>query len=257
MKIYNLKAEEWEEAVRRLQERLEYRFRQPERLRLAVTHSSYAAESAVPSCPWNERLEFLGDAVLQLAISQRLFQEFPQAQEGELTRARSVLVDEAANARNACALGLPDLLLLGKGEAATGGRQRPSIQGDLFEAFLGALFLDGGMEEVQRLLQGLYPSLEKAVGEAERNDNPKGALQQLCQARHHAPPRYQSLSSTGPHHAPRFQCQVTIPERPAPFPGEGASKKEAERQAALAALAWMAQQSTPQSPPQSTPQSTP
>ncbi|MGN0866349.1 MAG: ribonuclease III [Oligosphaeraceae bacterium] len=249
MRNFNLKAEEWEEAARGLQERTGYAFREPALLRLALTHSSYAAESSAPRCPWNERLEFLGDAVLQLVISRRLFQEFPHAQEGELTRARSVLVDEPANARNACALGLQALLLLGKGEAASGGRQRPSILGDLFEAYLGALCLDGGMEEVERLLLQLLPSLKDAVEEAERSDNPKGELQQFCQGRFHAAPQYQDLAARGPSHAPRFLCQVTLPEGETRcFTGEGASKKQAEREAAKAALTWLAAHPLPPAP---------
>ncbi len=249
MKNFNLKAEEWREAFEALQERAGYTFRDPGLLRLALTHSSYAAESSEPQCPWNERLEFLGDAVLQLEISRRLFQEFPQAQEGELTRARSVLVDEPANARNACRLGLQELLLLGKGEAASGGRQRLSLLGDLFEAFLGALYLDGGKEEVERLLLRLLPSLQDAVAEAERSDNPKGELQQFCQGRFHATPQYQELSSHGPSHAPHFLCQVTLPQGELPsFTGEGSSKKQAEREAAKSALTWLADHPLPQAP---------
>ncbi len=242
MKNFNRKPEEWEEGIRQLQERTGYAFQDPDLLRMALTHSSYAAESADPACLGNERLEFLGDAVLQLVTSRRLFQEFPQAQEGELTRARSVLVDEPANARNACTLGLQELLLLGKGESATGGRQRASILGDLFEAYLGALFLDGGMEEVQRLLLTLLPSLPTAVAEAERSSNPKGELQEYCQTHFHAAPRYQGLSVSGPSHAPRFLCQVEWPSsRHAPsFSGEGSTKKQAEQEAARAALAWLA-----------------
>ncbi len=236
MKNFNLSPQEWEGACRRIQERTGHVFRDPELLRQALTHSSYAAESPRPGCPWNERLEFLGDAALQLVISRRLFLEMPDCQEGELTRARSVLVDEPANARNAVSLGLHEALLLGHGEAQTGGRHRPSLLGDLFEAFLGAVLLDGGLPCVERILQDVYPSLAEAAKQAEQDDNPKGALQQRCQALFVKSPTYRQLSATGPSHAPHFRCQAVLPDGRA-FDGDGTSKKQAEQEAARIALA--------------------
>ncbi|MBP5300999.1 MAG: hypothetical protein J6Y80_06300 [Victivallales bacterium] len=117
----------------------------------ALTHSSYASEQSAP-VPYNERLEFLGDAVLELVVSRRLFMLFPEEQEGVLTRLRASLVNEEATSSYALALGLEDMLLLGKGENLSGGRGRKSILGDAFEAMLGAVYLDGGFEAAESLV---------------------------------------------------------------------------------------------------------
>ena len=237
MKNFNQKPSEWTRVLDEIQQNAGYIFQDLEILKLALTHSSFAAESQIPFHPWNERLEFLGDAVLQLIITDRLYQALPDTQEGELTRARSVLVDEPANARNAQSLGLNKGLMLGKGEIISGGRERPSLLGDAYEAFLGAVYLDGGFDAARNVVQRIYPDLKAAVQAAEECDNPKGLLQQFCQAHLHGAPQYQELSSRGPSHKPHFVCQVTLPTGEI-FKGEGANKKGAEQMAAKAALEY-------------------
>ena len=235
MKNFNQKPSEWPGVLEEIQQKAGYFFHDLEKLKLALTHSSYAAESAIPFHPWNERLEFLGDAVLQLIVTDRLYHDFPDTQEGELTRARSVLVDEPANARNAQSLGINKGLMLGKGEILGGGRERPSLLGDAYEAFLGAVYLDGGFQAAREVVQRIYPDLKGAVLAAEECDNPKGLLQQFCQANLHGAPQYKELSSRGPSHAPHFVFQVTLPNGES-FQGEGTTKKGAEQMAAKAAL---------------------
>lgn len=235
MKNFNLTPTNWSLALTELQERAGYTFRDADLLRLALTHSSYASESTIPFCPWNERLEFLGDAVLQLIITQRLYREMPEAQEGELTRARSVLVDEPANARNAKALSLDCALLLGKGECQSGGRERASLLGDAFEAFLGAVYLDGGFEPAKAVVDRLYPDALQVIHDNEISENPKGVLQIKCQAKFRKSPEYREVSSSGPSHAPHFISEVVLPDETI-FRGEGNSKKIAEQNAAHNAI---------------------
>lgn len=235
MKNFNLKAQDWALALEEIQKKSGHEFKNRELLRVALTHASYASESPEPHCQWNERLEFLGDAVLQVLISTRLYNEMPDVQEGELTRARSLLVDEPANARNANLLGLVPALMLGKGENLSGGRERQSIQGDLLEAFLGAVYLDGGLQAASDVVDRLYPDIRAFLREAETNDNPKGLLQHYCQHTLRGAPKYETLSADGPCHAPHFVCQVTLPDGAA-FQGEGTTKKAAEQEAARKAI---------------------
>ena len=236
MKNFNLTAQDWDLTSQILQDKIQYDFRDKNLLRLAMTHSSYAAESNIPDCPWNERLEFLGDAVLQLIVTHQLYLNLPNAQEGELTQSRSMLVDEPANARNAKALQLDKLLLLGKGECQNGGRERASILGDAFEAFLGALYLDGGYDAAKNLVGQLYPDTRQALQDNQLSENPKGDLQMKCQAKFRKAPEYRELSVTGPSHAPHFVYEVLLPDGTS-FQGEGNTKKLAEQNAAHHALA--------------------
>ncbi len=235
MKNFNLTAANWSQALTELQERAGYTFHDKELLRLALTHSSYASESPIPFCQWNERLEFLGDAVLQLIVTHRLYLDMPNAQEGELTRSRSVLVDEPANARNAKNLTLDRALLLGKGECQGGGRERASLLGDAFEAFLGAVYLDGGFEAARGVVERIYPNALQAVQGGEVTENPKGLLQIKCQAKFRKSPEYREVSSTGPSHAPHFVYEAILPDGTV-FKGEGNSKKVAEQNAAYNAI---------------------
>lgn len=235
MKIFNLNAEDWSLALEEIVKNSGHEFKDKNLLKLALTHASYASEGQGQFCQWNERLEFLGDAVLQLVISDRLYKEMPDAQEGELTRARSLLVDEPANARNATSLGLVKALLLGKGENLSGGRMRQSIQGDLFEAFLGAVYLDGGFDAAKNVVERIYPDIHAFLNELEADANPKGLLQHFSQLELHGAPKYETLSSDGPCHAPHFVCQVTLPDGFV-CQGDGSTKKAAEQAAAKKAL---------------------
>ena len=235
MRNFNLNGEDWSLALEEIVKNSGHEFKDKRLLRLALTHASYASEDQSGTSEWNERLEFLGDAVLQLVISERLYKEMPNVQEGELTRARSLLVDEPANARNATEIGLTKALLLGKGENLSGGRARQSIQGDLFEAFLGAVYLDGGLQEAKSVVDRIYPDIATVLEKAEADDNPKGVLQHFSQTEFHGAPKYETLSSEGPCHAPHFVCQVTLPDGFA-CQGDGSTKKAAEQAAARKAL---------------------
>ena len=199
----------------------------------ALTHSSYASEQT-PPVPWNERLEFLGDAVLEVIMSKRLFSHFPDLQEGALTRARALLVNEEATSGYARTLGLEDMLLLGKGENLTGGRKRNALLGDAFEALLGAVYLDGGLEVATAVVEKVLPELDETLKRLEEQDNPKGVLQEYAQRECHSNPVYTEIEGSGPVHAPHFVMEVHVGELIAR--GEGGSKKAAEIAAARTAV---------------------
>jgi ribonuclease-3 len=217
-----------------LQQRLGHQFRDQELLRLALTHPSIAHEQNNPT-PHNQRLEFLGDAILGAVLSQQLYEKFPEADEGLLTKSRAKLVNASSLAAHGRALGLGEQLILSRGEETSGGRVRPSTVADAFEALLGAVFLDGGFpaarEFVLREFGGDYAELDLPAG----IENPKGELQELLQARSPAPPVYQLISAVGPDHDRVFVCAV-LHDGQELAQGSGKSKKSAESAAALAAL---------------------
>ncbi|MHB9145387.1 MAG: ribonuclease III [Symbiobacteriia bacterium] len=199
----------------------------------ALTHPSWANEAG--SGANNQRLEFLGDAVLQLVISDHIFRRYPERAEGELTRLRAAAVRERALAQAAQALDLGACLRLGRGEEAGGGRQRPSILADAFEAIIGAFYLDLGLAAAQRLAVGcLEPVLAAEAGLGEGKDA-KTNLQERVQRTPGAVLTYELLESTGPDHDKRFRVAVNWQGKRL-GEGEGRSKKEAEQQAAAAAL---------------------
>jgi len=217
-----------------IQQRLGYQFRDSALLRLALTHPSIAHEQNNPS-PHNQRLEFLGDAILGAVLSQQLYEKFPEADEGLLTKSRAKLVNASSLAAHGRALGLGEHLILSRGEENSGGRERASLVADAFEALLGAIFLDGGFpaarEFVLREFGGDYAELDLPAG----IDNPKGELQELLQARSPIPPVYQLVSAVGPDHDRNFVCAV-LHEGSELAQGSGKSKKAAESAAAFAAL---------------------
>lgn len=230
MSVFNLKSEEMPAALAEVQQKSGYSFVNCDLMSEALTHPSYAAEQPCP-VRQNQRLEFLGDAVLQLILSRHLFEQFPEEQEGVLTRMRSSLANEAATAKYAVTLGLDRVLLLGKGECHTGGRKRPSIQGDVFEAFLGAVYLDGGYEAAQQLVISLLPELNEVRASLQLEENPKGALQMLVQHWRMDPLNYELVSKRGPVHEPEFEVRVTVGEREVAR-ATGPNHKQAERLAA-------------------------
>jgi ribonuclease-3 len=205
-------------------------------LRLALTHPSVAHESGVATAH-NQRLEFLGDAVLQLILTRELYEIFPGSDEGPLTKARAKLVNRRALAERARALDLGAHLILSHGEETHGGRERSSTLADAFEALLGAMFLDGGFETAREfVLREFSAALAPTrVAEAPTIENPKGDLQELLQARSPHAPEYQTISATGPDHDRVFECTVHH-EGVELARGRGKSKKAAESDAALAAL---------------------
>lgn len=218
-----------------LQENLGYRFRDESLLRGALYHSSYANEHRNENIVSNERLEFLGDAVLGFVSAEFLYSRFPHAPEGELTRIRAALVREESLFEVAQSLQLGECLMLGKGEESGGGRQRPSILADCTEAVFAAVYLDGGMDCARDLIHRVLLSKgDITVAESRRRDY-KTELQELVQRKPHQVLRYELVGQSGPDHAKLFTVAVLLNGDPV-GEGSGHSKKEAEQSAARAAL---------------------
>lgn len=225
-----------EQAAAALEGKLHYRFARLDLLEDALRHASVSPGTGTAPI---ERLEFLGDAVLGLAVSELLVRRRPHADEGELTQARSRLVNTGALARLARDLGLAELVVLGKGEEKTGGRRKPSILADVFEAILGAIFLDGGFEAARRVVDHVL-DLGEAGDEEAREEDAKTSLQELTQRLFRQLPVYQTLSVEGPHHARRFVVEVSIDSRILGS-GSGRSKRHAAQEAARQALVVLRQ----------------
>lgn len=222
--------------TRPLEAALGYSFRQPEHLTLALTHPSLAHESgAGPAQHHNQRLEFLGDAVLQIVITAELYRKFPAYGEGPLTQARAQLVNRTSLAAHGRRLQLGDYLILSRGEETTGGRTRASTIADAFEAIVGALFLDAGYEVTREIILRWFTEEFGELTELPSLTNPKGELQELLQSSSPEPPRYEQLSVSGPDHFREFECAVYHLGVELGR-GMGRSKKLAESAAALAAL---------------------
>ena len=199
-------------------------------LETAFTHTSYANEHRLLKISHNERLEFLGDAVLQLIISEYLYTKYPKRPEGDLSKMRSMIVREESLAGFARDCQFDHFIKLGRGEEKSGGRNRDTILGDLFEAFLGALLLDKGVEAVKSFLyQVMIPKVE--AGDFERVTDYKTKLQELLQINGDVEIAYQVVSETGPAHAKNFEVAVLINGRKS-GQGQGRSKKLAEQEAA-------------------------
>lgn len=231
-----------------LEARMGYAFQKRTLFWQALTHTSYAHEHGASGRGGDgdyERLEFLGDAVIGLAVGERLYREAPNAPEGELTTKRAALVQEAALAAAARRIGLGPFVRLGRGEARSSGTPRDSILADVVEALIGAIYLDGGWEAAKRFA---LRHLVDVAGEAERLEaripNPKGALQETTQGRGGETPEYRLVGEWGPAHARRFRAQVWVDGRMM-GEGEAASKKGAEMEAARRALAAMRRKDGP------------
>lgn len=217
-----------------LQARLGHPFRDTSLLRLALTHPSVSHEQNHP-LPHNQRLEFLGDSVLGIILSRELYEKFPEADEGSLTKSRARLVNAASLAAHARAIDLGAYLILSRGEENSGGRDRASALADAFEALLGALFIDGGLEVARAFVLREFTSDLAALEEPTGIENPKGELQELLQSRSPNAPQYQLVSVSGPDHDRDFECAVSH-DNAELARGHGKSKKAAESDAALAAL---------------------
>jgi ribonuclease III len=223
------------EAVQRFSAAAGLRFRDPTLLRTALTHSSFLNEH--PELDWedNERLEYLGDAVLDFLLAEHFFLRLPNASEGELTALRAALVRRETLARFAAELAVGFALLLGHGEAETGGRQRPATLCAAFEALVGALYLDQGLGSVSDFVMP-FVEREFAYARAESaGKDPKSRLQELAQGALGLTPRYRNTSAEGPDHAKLFTVQVVIGETVC-GQGEGPSKQSAAQRAAADAL---------------------
>ncbi len=227
-----------------LAERLGHIFRRPELARTALTHKSFANEQKGGGVSDNERLEFLGDAVIDLAASHRLMERFPTANEGELSKLRAALVDEEALARAARGIQLGDLLLLGRGEEMTGGRNKSSLLADALEAAVGAVYLDAGIEQalavVDKVLAGGFDDVTKNGADRDH----KTRLQEIVQGEAGVVPRYRVARERGPDHQKEFVVDLLLNDVVV-GQGTGRSKKEAEQAAARNALGRISTEGLP------------
>jgi ribonuclease-3 len=222
---------ERETLLRELQGRLGHRFEDMALLDRALTHASQANES--PGRRDNEPLEFLGDAVLALAVSDLLNRDAPDGSEGRKSRRRAALVKAASLARRADALGLPTLLRLGRGEEKTGGRSKTALWADAYEAVIAALYLDGGFEAARRFVRAEFEA-DLALPDSASED-PKSLLQEQLQGRGRPLPLYSVLSEEGPSHKRRFRVECRLDDGSATT-GEGPTKKAAQQAAAREAV---------------------
>jgi ribonuclease-3 len=220
--------------LRELQNRLGHSFQDAALLELALTHPSVAHEQGVPM-QHNQRLEFLGDAVLQLILTHDLYEKFPAFGEGPLTKARAKLVNRRALAEKGRLLRLGEHLIVSRGEESHGGRERPSALADAFEAVLGAIYLDGGFAAAKTFVECQFRDALGGLADIPILENPKGELQELLQSRSSEAPRYHVVSTSGPDHDREFECTVHH-EGKELARGRGKSKKDAESEAAKAAL---------------------
>jgi ribonuclease-3 len=214
-----------DEQLTALQQRLGHRFADDALLARALTHRSAGAEH-------NERLEFLGDAVLQTAVSALLYDRFAGSDEGDLTRVRAHLVREDSLARTALALGLPEVLRVSEGEARGGGARRPSILADCLEALIGATFLDGGFAAAQALVQRLFSEVVSGTDIDSWSKDAKTELQEWLQARKLPVPGYRIVATRGQSHAQTFDVECAVPSLGVTERGEGKSRRSAEQEAA-------------------------
>jgi ribonuclease-3 len=214
-----------DERLDELQRRLGHRFTQPDLLGRALTHRSFGADH-------NERLEFLGDAVLSLAVSSLLFDRFAGSDEGDLTRVRAHLVREESLHRVALQVGLPDVVRLSDGEARGGGAQRASILADALEALIGAVFLDGGFDAARALVQRLFGEVIAGTEIGGWAKDAKTELQEWLQARRLPVPTYRISATRGQAHAQTFEVECVVPALALTETGEGRSRRQAEQEAA-------------------------
>ncbi|MFI8574713.1 ribonuclease III [Rossellomorea aquimaris] len=216
------------------QDEIGIQFNDEKLLKQAFTHSSYVNEHRRKPYEDNERLEFLGDAVLELTVSQFLFKKYPMMSEGELTKLRAAIVCEPSLVKFSIEMNFGELILLGKGEEMTGGRERPALLADVFEAFIGAVYLDQGLETVISILEKVvYPKIN--VGAFSHVMDYKSQLQELVQRGSAGMIEYSILEESGPAHNRQFISRVSLNDDELGI-GKGRSKKEAEQQAAQKAL---------------------
>jgi ribonuclease-3 len=216
-----------------LRDRLGYEFRDQGLLREALTHRSYGT-------PHNERLEFIGDAVLNCAVALMLFERFPTTQEGELSRARANLVNRDTLAHLARQIGLGAHIRLGEGERMSGGANRASIIADALEALLGAIFLDGGFPAARTVIDRIYADILRAADATTLGKDPKTRLQEWLQARRYPVPEYVVVATSGEAHAQLFEVECRIAPLSLITHGTGPSRRAAEQEAAAIALGRVA-----------------
>jgi len=213
-----------------VRERLGYAFRHPDLLHGALTHRSFGASN-------NERLEFVGDAVLNCVVAASLYHRFPGLPEGDLSRARAALVNQETLARVAREVALGTEIRLGEGEHKTGGAQRPSILADALEAVFGAVFIDGGYDAAREVIERCYADVLARADPATLGKDPKTRLQEWLQARRMSVPEYAVVATSGEAHAQVFDVECRIGALQMVSTGRGNSRRAAEQAAAEAALA--------------------
>ena len=221
--------------LQEFQKRINYGFKNQNLLMLAFTHSSYSNEHRLGRLEYNERLEFLGDAALEFIISKYIYKRFPNMPEGELSKLRASVVCEGSLAKKAKEIGFGKLLLLGKGEELTGGRDRASILADAFEAVIGAVCLDSGIDEAEKYVLNLMGGVIEELKDSFRDADYKTKLQEILQKESKEPLVYSIVGENGPDHVKEFTAQVSHCGKTLGT-GKGRSKKEAEQNAANNAL---------------------
>ncbi len=209
--------------IEELQDKLEYRFKNPELLRVAVTHSSTGEKDNY------ERLEFLGDRVLGLVIASLLYRQFPDEKEGDLARRLASLVQGKTIADLSVRISLGDYIIFSDAEAASGGAENDHILADVFESVIGALYIDSGFEECRRLIETHWQDILHTMRRPPQH--PKTAIQEWAQARGLPLPNYEITDQIGPDHAPQFEVKLCIKGHP-PVTATGKSRAEAEKEAA-------------------------
>jgi ribonuclease III len=220
----------------RFQQRITFRFRDQELLRQALTHRSFLGSNGGDPRLSNERIEFLGDAVLELAVIEFLYETYPDDREGSLTKKKGLLVSRDVLAQCAERMGLGESILLSEAERDSGGRSRTSILADTFEAVIGAIHLDQGLEPARRFVRERLLQFADSILEDQTLSNHKSQLQELVQARFKTHPRYRVVTESGPDHMKLFTVEVSV-RGSLLGRGQGHNKKEAEQSAARDALA--------------------
>ena len=227
-----------QEKILELERTLSYSFKQQSLLLLALTHKSYANEHRLGNLGHNERLEFLGDTVLDFVISDFIMKICPESPEGELSKLRAVVVSEPSLAKVAREMDLGSYLLLGRGEEQTGGRDKNSLLANSLEAVIAAIYLDSGLEEAYRLIsENFGPDIRAMVGSGQVHDY-KTELQEQCQSRFGELPKYAVIGESGPDHQKVFEVEISAGGKVLGR-GTGRSKKEAEQMAAGVALDYL------------------
>jgi ribonuclease-3 len=221
---------------RELEKRLGYSFRKRDLIEMALVHRSYRFEvKGVESD--NQRLEFLGDAVLGMVVAAQLYRAYVHVDEGVLTERRSRVTSGKALAETAARIGLGDFIRLGKGEEQAGGRQRQSLLADGLEAVVGAAYLDGGLRAVEKIAAKLFPGVMEALAQEDWQDNPKGKLQEIVQRLHAHSPEYRCVAEEGPPHQKTFSVEAVV-KGEVMGRGVGSSRRAAEVKAATEAV-WV------------------
>jgi ribonuclease-3 len=219
--------------VSELQQQIAFTYRDPRLLERALTHKSYANENRLTE--HNERMEFLGDSVLNLVVSELLMNALPEASEGDLSRIRAAVVSEPSLAAVAREIGLGEFLLVGRGEEQTGGRDKDSLLADSLEALVASLYLDGGIDRASDFITRFFRGTIGRVRTAGGTEDHKTGLQELCQERLKTLPEYRVVSESGPDHRKEFTVELSILGEVCGR-GTGRNKKEAEQRAAKEAL---------------------